>query len=118
MTHTLSTVSTWCDDDVVGFFDYVNSLVHVDFSVSANDLHGFPAGCGGGAVAAQDDIGQGTIHGLRREKDNDSGSGNCSESRCVSANVCVSTHHTHDVGEDGTRGANQSSNNRHEIVVE
>lgn len=31
--------------------------------------------------------------------------------------ICASTHHTHDVGEDGTRRANQSSNDGHEIVL-
>lgn len=62
--------STWCDDDVVGFFDYVNGLVHVDLSVSANNLHGLTARCGGGAIPTQDHIGQRAIHCLVRERNN------------------------------------------------
>lgn len=60
---------TWCDDDAVGLFDYVNGLVHIDLSVSANNLHGLAARSGGGAVPTQDHIGQGAVHSLRGEKD-------------------------------------------------
>lgn len=73
------TVCTWCDDDAVGFFDYINGLVHVDLSVSANNLHGLTARRRGGAEPTQDHIGQGAVHSLGREDDNDSGSGNCGE---------------------------------------
>lgn len=61
---------TWCDNDAVGFFDYVNGLVHIDLSVSANNLHGLPACCGGGAVTTQDHIGQGAVHSLHGREDN------------------------------------------------
>lgn len=60
---------TWCDDDAVGLFDYVDGLVQVDLSVSANNLHGLSARSGGGAVPTQDHIGQGAVHSLRGEKD-------------------------------------------------
>lgn len=60
---------TWCDDDAVGLFDYVDGLVQVDLSVSANNLHGLSARSGGGAVPTQDHIGQGAVHCLRGEKD-------------------------------------------------
>lgn len=56
---------TRCDDDVVGLFDYVNGLVHIDLRVGADDLHGLPTGSGGGAVPTQDHIGQGAVHGLQ-----------------------------------------------------
>lgn len=59
---------TWCDDDGVGFFDYINGLVHVDLSVSANNLHWLATGCGGGAVPPQDDVGQGAVHSLHGEE--------------------------------------------------
>lgn len=58
---------TWCDNDAAGFFDYVNCLVQVDLSVSANNLHGLTPRCGGGAVPTQDHIGQGAVHSLGRE---------------------------------------------------
>lgn len=61
-------VCTWSDDDVVGLFDNVNRLVHVDLSVSADDLHGLTARCGGGAVPTQDHVGQGAVHSLTREE--------------------------------------------------
>ena len=60
---------TWCDDDAVGLFDYVNGLVQVDLSMSANNLHGLSARSGGGAVPTQDHIGQRAVHSLRAEKD-------------------------------------------------
>lgn len=108
---------TWCDDDTVGFFYYINGLVDVDLSVSADNLHGLPARRGGGAVPAEDHVGERAVHGLRGEEHNNSEL--CGE-RTVGAcgRTCASTHHTHDVGEDGTGGANQSANDRHEIVVE
>lgn len=56
---------TWGDDDIAGLFDYLNGLVHIDLCVGANDLHGLPTGCGGGAVSTQDHIGQGAVHGLQ-----------------------------------------------------
>ena len=71
--------STWCDDDVAGLLDYVNGLVHVHLGVSANDLHGLTARCGGGAVPTQDHIGQGAVHRLGREEDDNSSSGYCAE---------------------------------------
>lgn len=74
MSYAACTVCTWCDDDVVSFFDYVDGLVHVDLSVSASNLHGFTARRGGGAVPTQDHIGQGAVHSLGREDDNHSGS--------------------------------------------
>lgn len=55
---------TWRDDDVVGFLDDVNGLVHVDLGVGADDLHGLPARGGGGAVPAQDHVGQRAVHRL------------------------------------------------------
>lgn len=37
---------TWSDDYVLGLFNHVNSLIHIDLCVCACDLHGLS--CAGG----------------------------------------------------------------------
>ena len=44
--------------------------------------------------------------------------GNGLSGSCTCGQMCLSTHHTHDVGEDGTGGANQSSDDRHQVVFQ
>lgn len=55
---------TWSDDYILGLFNHVDGLIHVDLCVCACDLHGLSCASGGCAVASQDHVGQRTIHGL------------------------------------------------------
>lgn len=66
-TQTLSH-STWNNDDILSILDHVDCLLHIDLRVGTNDLHGFARAGGWGAVASEDDIRQGAVHGLARIK--------------------------------------------------
>lgn len=88
------TACTWCDDDAVGFPDYVNGLVHVDLSVSTNDLHGLAPRCGRGAISTQDHIGQGAVHGLK-EGQTIMQTHYCDSGHCASVHVTMDVYSPH-----------------------
>merc|ERR1711868_10836 len=77
------------DDDVLGVNHGGNGLVVVPDSGSSGDLHGLAGSGVSGSESSKDDVGKRSVHG-----------------------------DTHDVGENGSRGSNERSNNGHEVVVQ
>lgn len=63
-----SSLSTWNNDDIMSLLDHIDCLLHIDLRVGTGDLHGFARAGGRGAVTSEDDVREGTIHGLVRNK--------------------------------------------------
>ena len=77
------------NDNVLGLNHGVDGIITSPLSVFAGDGHGLTAASGGGAKPAQDDVGQGPVHG-----------------------------HAHDVAEDGTGATDQGADDGHQVVVQ